>query len=216
MKISVLCTDPAHPVFAPLRQWASDMQAQGHEVLLCHEKRELADGDLLFLVSCSQIIDEAERRKFRATLVLHASDLPAGRGWSPHVWSILDGSDRVTVCLLEAAEPVDSGAVWFRTHFTLQGHELLPEINARLFAAELALMTRAVREFGAVEPLAQRGQPGPRLPRRTPEHSRLDVHKTIAEQFELLRVVDNRRFPAFFDFRGKRYRVTIEKADDDT
>jgi methionyl-tRNA formyltransferase len=41
------------------------------------------------------------------------------------------------------------------------------------------------------------------------------VQKTIAEQFDLLRVVDNLRYPAFFDHRGKRYRLTIKKADDE-
>lgn len=215
MRISVLCTDPQHPVMAALRGWATGMGALGHEVRLLHDKQDLAGGDLLFLVSCAQIVGAAERRKFRAALVLHASDLPRGRGWSPHVWSILEGADRITVCLLEAAEPVDSGRVWFRTGFALEGHELLPEIHARLFAAELELMSRAVREFGSVVPAEQQGDPGPRRPRRTPAHSRLDAHKTIAEQFDLLRVVDNRRYPAFFDYRGKRYRLTIDKVDDD-
>jgi methionyl-tRNA formyltransferase len=215
MKISVLCSDPDHPVLPRLRQWRSEMQALGHDVSLLHDKGDLTGGDLLFLVSCTQIIGHAERRDYGAALVLHASDLPKGRGWSPHVWSILQGADRITVCLLEAKEPVDSGPVWFRTSFTLQGHELLPEINARLFSAELELMTRAVHEFGTVEPLAQSGDPGPYLNKRTTEHSRLDVQKTIAEQFDLLRVVDNLRYPAFFDHRGKRYRLTIKKADDE-
>lgn len=214
MKISVLSTDPMHPVLPWLNRWAAQMRAEGHEVQVLHDRHDLVGGDLLFLVSCSQIIGDAERRKFRAALVLHASDLPEGRGLSPHVWSILGGAGRITVCLLEAADPVDSGPVWLRTAFALAGHELLPEINELLFSAELQLMTRAVREFGTLRPVAQQGAPGPYLPKRTPEHSRLDVHKTIAEQFELLRVVDNRRYPAFFDHRGKRYRILIEKADD--
>lgn len=215
MRIRILCTDPEHPVVPSLREWATLMQGHGHEVELSHDKRDLVEGDLLFLVSCSQVIGDAERRKFGAVLVLHASDLPKGRGWSPHIWSILRGANRVTVCLLEAADPVDSGRVWFRSEFALDGHELLPEINALLFSVELELMTRAVREFGSVEPVPQRGDPGPLLPRRTPEDSGLDPGKTLAEQFELLRVVDNRRYPAFFDYRGKRYRILIEKAHED-
>ena len=53
------------------------------------------------------------------------------------------------------------------------------------------------------------------MKRRTPADSRLDPDKSIAEQFELLRVVDNQRYPAFFDHRGRRYRITIEKVDHD-
>jgi methionyl-tRNA formyltransferase len=84
-----------------------------------------------------------------------------------------------------------------------------------LFSAELELMTLAVANLGAVRPMAQRGEPGPYLHRRTPEHSRLDVHKTIAEQFDLLRVVDNERYPAFFEYRGTRYRLKIDRIDDE-
>jgi len=48
--------------------------------------------------------------------------------------------------------------------------------------------------------------------RRTPDDSRLDPSRSIAEQFDLLRVADPQRFPAFFDLRGHRYVVRIEKA----
>lgn len=211
MKISILCTDAKHPVAPHLQAWARGSAASGHEVTLVHDKSELQGGDILFLVSCTQLIRPEVRARFKATLVLHASDLPAGRGWSPHIWSVLRGATGFTVSLLEAAEPVDSGAIWLKTTCSLEGHELLPEIEAKLFAAELSLMTQAVEKFQAIQPVPQRGEPGQSLPRRTPADSRLDVNKTLAEQFDLLRVVDAQRFPAFFEHRGHRYVLKIEK-----
>lgn len=213
MNIGVLCTDPRHPVMASLNGWVRDMRQKGHVVELAHDKAALATGDMLFLVSCTQIIGAAERRRYPVILVLHASDLPHGRGWSPHVWAILGGANEITVSLLEADDPVDSGAVWLKARFTLEGHELLPEINAKLFAAELALMTQAVEQVGTITPVAQSGGPYPSLRKRTPEDSRLDPHKSIAEQFDLLRVADTQRYPAFLDYRGTRYRISIEKYD---
>jgi methionyl-tRNA formyltransferase len=213
MKISVLCTDPRHPVVPRLMEWRDAMAGAGHGVSLCFDKQDLVGGDILFLVSCSQLIGDAEREKFPVVLVLHASDLPTGRGWSPHIWSILEGESRITVCLLEAASRVDSGAIWMKAQFALEGHELLPEINQKLFSAELDLMSEAVRNHGALESTPQSGDPGPYRQRRTPADSRLDPGKTIAEQFDLLRVVDNERYPAFFDFRGKRYVVKIAKVE---
>lgn len=212
MNISILSSDPAHPVVPWLRQWQLGMAKDGHQVAVHFRKQDLAGGDVLFLVSCSEIISAIERRKFTAVLVLHASDLPRGRGWSPHIWSIAAGSNEVTLCLIEAADPVDSGPVWLKVQWQLEGHELLDEINETLFRRELELMTEAVRRFGRIAPVPQSGEPGGYLRRRTPEDSRLDVHKTLAEQFDLLRVVDNQRFPAFFDHRGKRYLIRIEKA----
>ena len=43
--------------------------------------------------------------------------------------------------------------------------------------------------------------------------SRLDPSRSIAEQFDLLRVADPQRFPAFFDLRGHRYLVRLKKLE---
>ena len=47
--------------------------------------------------------------------------------------------------------------------------------------------------------------------RRRPEDSRIDPKKTIAEQFDLLRIVSNKDYPAFFEYRGQRYILKIDK-----
>lgn len=211
MKVSILCSDPEHPVLKSIRVWMDDMSLRGHFISLAFDKGDLQGGDILFLVSCSQIIQEADRNKFTAALVLHASDLPKGRGWSPHIWSILCGASQITLSLLDASEPVDSGAIWLKTKFVLEGHELLPEINAKLFAAELLLMTQAIEQFETITSVEQVGDPGTYMPKRSPIDSQLDPNKTIAEQFDLLRTVDNQRHPAFFNYRGKCYLINIEK-----
>ena len=211
MKISILCTDQLHPVVKRLHEWVKHMSDYGHIVSLFFDKSELPGGDILFLVSCSQIIFDAEREKYKSTLVLHASDLPKGRGWSPHVWAILNGEDNIVVSLLEATEPVDSGALWLKTSFSLQGHELLDEINTKLFDAELHLMTEAVNGFSVIKPTIQEGYFGEYMKKRSPIDSRLDPKKSILEQFNLLRVVDSARYPAFFDYQGHRYIIKIEK-----
>lgn len=215
MDISVLCTDPHHPVVNHLKRWNSEMSFKGHSIRLDHRKSELKGGDVLFLVSCGELIEISVRQKYKATLVLHASDLPQGRGWSPYIWSILAGASRITVSLIEASEPVDSGAIWLKSQFLLEGHELLPEINAKLFEAELALMTKAVDQFETIRPIPQLGNSGSYMVKRSPEDSRLDPEKSIADQFDLLRVVDTERFPAFFNYRGCRYLIRIEKDKND-
>jgi methionyl-tRNA formyltransferase len=211
MRISILSSDPLHPVVPCLRQWQRQMEARGHSVALCFEKAALPGGDLLFLVSCGHIVRQSDRARYGAVLVLHASDLPRGRGWSPHIWAIVNGACEITVSMLEAADQVDTGDIWMKSTFALDGHELLPEINRRLFAVELDLMTRAVESSAGIAARPQQGEPGPYMPKRTKESSRLDPDRTIADQFDLLRVVDNDRYPAFLDYRGCRYVLKIEK-----
>ncbi|MFC1831312.1 formyltransferase family protein [Thermodesulfobacteriota bacterium] len=216
MHISILCTNPEHPVIKSLREWISDMSLKGHVCSLVYDKSQLQKGDILFLVSCSQIVSNTERKRFKATLVLHASDLPKGRGWSPYIWEIINGANLITVSLLEAEDQIDNGAIWLKKEFNLQGHELLPEIYEKLFRTQLQLMTKAVESFQTIVPKPQSGEPGKYYRKRTPSDSRLDPEKSIAEQFNLLRVVDFDRFPAFFDFCGQRYFIKIKKTHDES
>ena len=213
MNISILVSDPKHPVNASLKEWRDIMVGFGHNVSIYHRKSELIGGDILFLISCSEIIGADVKKKFRASLVIHGSNLPKGRGWSPHIWSILSGDNVIDVCLLEAADSVDTGAIWLRDKFYLEGHELLSEINQKLFEVELRLMSRAVDEFDSIIPIPQTGDFETYCKRRTPEDSKLDPYKNIAEQFDLLRVVDSERYPAFFEYRGRKFRLKIEEME---
>jgi len=46
--------------------------------------------------------------------------------------------------------------------------------------------------------------------KRDKEGSKLDIDKTIREQFNLLRIVNNDDYPAFFELEGNRYILKIE------
>lgn len=210
MKISVLCSNPSHPIYPHLQSWVK-RAAACHAVELVQTKAELTGGDILFLISCHEIISVGERRKYATSLVIHASGLPEGRGWSPHIWQILEGKHDIVVSLIEAQDEVDSGPIWAQRHLLLEGHELSGEINHKLFAIELELMDHALEMVGRTTPVPQDDRTPSYYRRRTLEDSRLDPHRSIAEQFDLLRVVDADRFPAFFDLRGHRYVVFIEK-----
>ena len=213
MQITVLCTDQSHPVFSYLLDWRERMIELNHDVIIATDKSELNNGDILFLVSCSQVISKAQTSKFKAALVLHASDLPNGRGWSPHVWSILHGANEITLCLLEADNSIDTGAIWLKNRIKIESHMLLSEINNELFNAELLLMTQAVDNFEQMKPIPQNGVAS-YWPKRSPEDSRLDPDKSISDQFDILRLADSDRHPAFIDYLGNRYLIKIEKVTD--
>src|SRR3954466_2632299 len=138
-----MCSDPQHPVFPHLRDWCA-IQNRSHEVVLTSTLDALEGGDLLLLVSCSTIIGSEIRDRYSHTLVVHASDLPRGRGWSPLVWQVLEGQSEIVVTLLEADDEVDTGAIWSQEKLVLVGHELYDELNELLFAAELRLLDQAV------------------------------------------------------------------------
>lgn len=215
MRIDVLCTDPEHPVVPTLATWVA-RQAAWHDARLIHDKSDFRDGDILFLVSCSQIIRATERAAYRHTMVLHASDLPEGRGWSPHIWDILAGKNELTLSLLVAEDAVDSGSIWAKRRFALPRHALYEEINAALFRAEADLMTHAIDLVKAGDrPVPQDGRLPSYHPRRSPADSEVNPEKPLTELFNQLRVADPDRFPAFFRLHGCVYEICIRKRDRD-
>ncbi len=48
--------------------------------------------------------------------------------------------------------------------------------------------------------------------RRRPADSELDPQRSLAEQLNVLRVVDNQRYPVFVELQGRRYELLIQAA----
>lgn len=214
MRISFLCSDKQHPVNEHLLKWVKQQQ-DAHQVELVQKKNELSGGDILFLISCSEIVGVTDRSAYRASLVLHASDLPQGRGWSPHIWQIIAGAEEITLSLLEAEDKVDSGRIWAKVMFPVPKHVLWDEINERLFDAEIGLIDFAVREFENILPTDQDPSIEPTYySRRSPADSQLDPAQSIVSQFDRIRACDPNRFPAFFELHGMKYKITLEKISD--
>lgn len=216
MKITLLCSNESHPVNAWLSRWIA-LNAEAHDISLIRKKQDLPGGDILFLISCGEIIGPKERAAYQSTLVLHASDLPKGRGWNPHIWEIIGGADHITLSMLEAEDKVDSGRIWCKKTIPIPKDALWDEINVHLFDAEIELIDWAINAFYSVKPTEQDAVETTTYYRlRNPQDSQIDPYQSIAAQFDLIRVCDPTRFPAFFDLHGHRFMIRLEKIDDST
>ena len=189
-----------------------ELRALGHSALCLHRFDRVNSYDFVFLLSCQEIIKKEHLRLNRHNLVVHASALPQGKGWSPLTWQILEGKSRIPVTLFEAAEHVDAGCIYLQEEVRFDGTELIDEVRAAVGEATCSLCLAFVRDYPHILQRA-REQEGVEsfYPRRRPEDSRLDLDQTLRTQINLLRVVDNERYPAFFDWKGKRYRLLIQK-----
>ena len=183
----------------------------GFQFTLIHSHEDVKDEFLCFLVGYSQIIprDFIKQNRF---YVIHESDLPAGRGWSPVSWQVLDRKNEIVVSLMHVDEKVDSGNIVLQEKMVLQGHELLDEIRLVQITVTMRLISQFLKKLnsGNLKERPQVGVPS-YYPKRTRASSEIDPSKSIADSFDLLRIVDNERYPAFFTFRGHRYILRIEK-----
>lgn len=215
MKVSIVCSNPSHPVNVHLSAWAQ-RHSQDHYIEIVRKKSELTGGDILLLVSCGEIISTKDRAPYGVCLVLHASDLPRGRGWSPHIWELAAGASHITLTLLEAEDKVDSGRIWRKVKIPVPPTAIWDEINHLLFTAEVELMDFALASYGNIQPQEQPKEIEPTYYRqRIPKDSRIDPQQSLADQFDLIRVCDPHRFPAFFEYRGQRFVLKLEKFNDE-
>lgn len=187
----------------------------GHRVLWAHALDELRAADFCFYLSCGRIVDAETRARFRHNLVVHESDLPRGKGWSPLTWQVLEGRSRIAVTLFEAADQVDSGIIYAQKWIELEGHELVDELRRAQAEATFQLCEEFVRDSPrSAEQGREQSGAASFYPRRRPRDSALDPQLPLAAQFSLLRVCDNERYPAFFELNGCAYDLAISKRGD--
>lgn len=213
-RISIIADPPGW--FTPFAQDLADrLTAAGHTAQAFDSQTDVATGDIAFYLSCTGITPKTLLDRNTWNVVVHASALPKGRGFSPLVWQILEGTNTIPLTMITMAEDVDAGDIIMQRTLKFQGHELNDEMRD--------LMGQAIVDMCfdmANAPTAPTVQPqtgtSSWYPRRGPKDSQLDPHLSLAEQFNLLRVVDNDRYPAFFDLQGHRYTLSITRTSKDT
>jgi UDP-2,4-diacetamido-2,4,6-trideoxy-beta-L-altropyranose hydrolase len=186
----------------------------GYVVDWVHDAESIQQGDCAFFLSFSKIVGSEILSRSAHNLVVHESDLPSGRGWSPLTWQIIEGKNRIPVTLIEAESAVDSGDIYGQEYIQATGGELIDELREMQADATIRLCSNFLRDYPAVI-TKSRKQVGPPsyYPRRVPQDSQIDPNRSIAEQFNLLRVVDNKRYPAWFEWAGRKYLLRIENAE---
>jgi methionyl-tRNA formyltransferase len=207
-------------IITSLNQWfvpyAKELsnQIKNSRVLFDHTK--IKDGfDVLFILSYHKVIPKNFLKKNRHNIVVHASDLPKGKGWSPMFWQILEGKNSIVFTMFEADTSIDSGGVYMKRTLQLDGFELNKELRKKQadFIVQMCFeFLNGYEKFKTPKP--QKGKES-FYPKRTAKDSRLDIDKTIKEQFNLLRIVDNEEYPAFFEIDNHHYILKIEKVKDE-
>lgn len=130
-------------------------------------------------------------------------------------WQILEGKNRIPLTLIEAVDAVDSGPIYLQEWITLTGTELHPEWRALQAQVTQNLCRQWVQAYPSIlQKVRQQEGEASVYARRLPADSRIDPKKTFEEQFNLLRVVDNEKYPAFFELNGRQYRFSIEPWSD--
>lgn len=212
MIITLLCDNSDSWIIPYVKEIKNELIKLGHKIYLVDNYKKIKEGELAFFLGCEEIVPKDYLQLNKHNLVIHESDLPKGKGWSPLTWQVLEGKDEIPITLFEAEAELDSGDIYLQDVIELDGTEVNPELKEKQGEKTKELVLKFVEQYPEIEGRKQKGKET-YYKRRTPKDSELDIHKTIDEQFDLLRVVDNERYPAFFYKNGKKYIVKIYKED---
>ena len=168
--------------------------------------------DIVFPLSYTKILPNEFLKKNKLTLIAHASKLPKDRGAAPIQYQVLEGKKKFFISLIKAEEKLDSGNIYCRNFFLLKGYELSDEIRKKQAETTFRVIKFFLNKFPKIRSKAQRGKPTFRK-RRTPKDSKLNINKSIKSQFNLLRICDNKSYPAYFYLKKKKYilKIFLEK-----
>ncbi|MFG0417582.1 formyltransferase family protein [Pseudomonas sp. zjy_8] len=193
------------------RKLVETLREKGFDAAFADSADKVQGGWINFMLGCTRIVSDDVLQRNQHNLVVHESDLPEGRGFAPMAWQILEGKRQIPICLLEASDTVDAGDVWLRDVIELNGTELCDEWRALQGEKTVQLCLEFVNQYKVLVPVRQGGAPS-WFARRRPGDSRLNIDKSVRDQFNLLRIVDNERYPAYFEIDGQVYTVQIFKA----
>jgi len=210
-KITIVVDNRNSWISPYVEELITQLRLNRHIVSYVNHHTKITEGDVAFLLACQNIVPKRYLNLNKHNLVVHESDLPKGKGWSPLTWQILEGYSIVPITLFEATERVDNGPIYFQEQMEFEGHELVDELRQKQGDATVALCLKFVEHYPNITGIEQTGSET-FYPKRTPQNSEVDINKPLIELFDQLRVADNERYPVFFNHLGYKYTLKIEKA----
>jgi methionyl-tRNA formyltransferase len=139
-------------------------------------------------------------------VIFHMTDLPYGRGGSPLQNLVARGHEKTQLTALRCSEPLDAGPVYMKRELALLGT-----------AEEILMRAGALTAAMIVEIALERPQPQPQqgeatvFTRRKPEDGWLGAATTLAEAYDLIRMLDGEGYPRAFADLGP-FRLEFERA----
>ncbi|EAJ4628096.1 methionyl-tRNA formyltransferase [Campylobacter coli] len=203
MKIAIL-TSP-NQWFIP---YAKELNQQIKNSKLFYNHTEIFNFDIVFILSYHKIIDKNFLKHNKHNIVIHASNLPQGKGWAPLFHQVIEGKNEITFSLFEADDKADNGDIYLQKNLKLNGLELYEELREKQARFTLDMCLEFLELYPNIQAKKQVGKES-FYPKRSPKDSELDINKSLNEQFNLLRIASNEDFPAFFYKDGKKFILKI-------
>ncbi len=171
------------------------------------ETIRLLNPDLCLVVGWYWLIDNATLAVAKRGFIgLHNSLLPAYRGGSPLVWSIMNGDKRVGATLFSFTEGMDDGDVWGYADIKVGPDDTIGEVLERLETKCVKWLNKILPAIldGTVKPRPQLSKFSSYCAQRLPSDGEVDWTRPANAVYDAIRA-QGRPYPgAFTRWNGKK------------
>jgi methionyl-tRNA formyltransferase len=179
-----------------------------NNIRLEYDHNKVLNNDIVFILGYTKILSKDFLNNNKLNLVIHESDLPKGKGFSPVQWQILEGKKKIIFTLFEANKNIDAGDIYLKKEIQFTGYELFNEIRQIQGDGTLELIDDFLKKYPTITKTKQTGKETVYL-RRKDVNDKLNIDKSIKEQFNHFRIANNDEYPLWFEMDGHKYKIKI-------
>jgi len=169
--------------------------------------------DVTIIINYYQIIPEKYLLHSKHNLVVHESNLPRGRGWSPLYRQIIDGKSKIITTLFECSKKMDEGSYYYKKSFLFKKNLVYSELKDLQLLNALSLIKKFLTFYmkNKISPKknVQKGKPS-YFKKLNKLDSKININQSLKSQIDRLRTVDHEIFPAFFYYKKRKFFIKIE------
>lgn len=208
----IFCSSSDSWIIEYLEEFLDKLKKKYSVKLIFSAKKIKKYTDITFYLSYNKIVNKKYLSLSNVNLVVHESNLPKDKGWSPVTWGVLNGKTKFVATLFKPNEKVDSGNYFLKKKFIIKKNFLIDEIRKEQFEVTKNLIIEFLKKYPEIlkNEIKQKGKSS-YLKKRTPKDSKINIHKSISSQFNHLRTLDQKRYPGWFYLRGKKFKIIIDK-----
>ena len=166
--------------------------------------------DIIFVMNYTKKINAEFLKSNPNTFLVHESYLPKDKGFAPVAYQILRNKKKIHMSLIRLSKKIDSGDIFMRGKFKLDGTELSKDIREKQATAKLNLIKIFLTKYPNIKGRKQKSNGGFNK-RLTAKDSELNINKSIKDNFNRLRLSDNENYPSFFYLNKFKYIIKIYK-----
>ncbi len=193
-----------------IHKYKVSIQKKIKKINIVREANKIRKSDINFIISFGEILTKKELSKSKFNVVFHCSNLPKGRGSSPVTWEVLSGQTSLTLSIFDADEGIDSGEIIEKVKIKLNGTEMLDEIHLKIYKAMVISTNKILDSYPKIKKVKQIGKVN-YYKKRFYKDSEVSINSKIKDIFNLLRIVDDEKYPVHFNYRKNKYKLILKK-----